>query len=275
MELYDKLVDTLQDLSKVKNFLKELSKENVLRNTDIWCCHVTYAFQSESTLYICMNVKELLARSRDEIWSLSDCNWTPTNNHLVHKRTLNHFARVAKWLSWLWVLICTVHLTICSCHVTYMFQREYTLYICLNIKELLARSRREIWSLSDCNWTRIHNHLVHKRTLNYLAKVAKWLNCVVSTYLYGAFDCMFLSCHVRVTEWIHTLYLHECQGTPWVFVYELSGCGFESSCSHLNFRFRACFEQGVPWHSGKYRMWIHSETRTWHDKNIQSNAPYR
>ena len=30
----------------------------------------------------------------------------------------------------------------------------------------------------------------------------------------------------------------------WLFVYELSGCGFESSCNHLNFRFRACFEQG-------------------------------
>ena len=56
----------------------------------------------------------------------------------------------------------------------------------------------------------------------------------------------------------------------WVFVYELSGCEFESSCSHLNFRFRACFEQGVPWDSGNYRVWIHSETRTWHDKNIQS-----
>ena len=56
----------------------------------------------------------------------------------------------------------------------------------------------------------------------------------------------------------------------WVFVYELSGCGFESSCSHFTFRFRACFEQGVPWHSGNYRVWIHSETRTWHDKNIQS-----
>ena len=61
----------------------------------------------------------------------------------------------------------------------------------------------------------------------------------------------------------------------WVFVYELNGCGFESSCSHLNFRFRACFEQEVPWHSGNYRVWIHSETRTWHDENIQSNAPYR
>ena len=25
--------------------------------------------------------------------------------------------------------------------------------------------------------------------------------------------CVFLSCHVRVSEWIHTLYLPECQGT--------------------------------------------------------------
>ena len=28
-------------------------------------------------------------------------------------------------------------------------------------------------NLSDCNWTRTHNHLVHKRTLNHLAKLAK------------------------------------------------------------------------------------------------------
>ena len=60
----------------------------------------------------------------------------------------------------------------------------------------------------------------------------------------------------------------------WVFVYQLSGCGFEPSCSHLNFRFLAFFEQGYSWHSGNYRAWIHSETRTWHD-NIQSNATYR
>ena len=55
----------------------------------------------------------------------------------------------------------------------------------------------------------------------------------------------------------------------WVFVYEVSGCGFESSRSHLNVRFRACFEQWVPWHSGNYRVWIQSETRTWHDKSLQ------
>ena len=73
-----------------------------------------------------------------------------------------------------------------------------------------------------------------------------------------------------------TSILRDCNWTPthnpngWVFVYELSGFGFESSCSHLNFRFHACSEQGVPWHSGNYRFWIHSETRSWHDKKIQS-----
>ena len=45
---------------------------------------------------------------------------------------------------------------------------------------------------------------------------------------------------------------------------------FVSPCSYLNFRYRASFEQGVPWHSGNYRVWIHSKTRPWHDKNIQS-----
>ena len=64
--------------------------------------------------------------------------------------------------------------------------------------------------ISDCNWTRTHNHLLHKWTLNHLAKLRPiWPN-------------------------------------GWVFAYELRGCGFESSCSHLDFRFRACFEQGVP-----------------------------
>ena len=28
-------------------------------------------------------------------------------------------------------------------------------------------------SLSDCNWSRIHKHLVHKQTLSHLTKLAK------------------------------------------------------------------------------------------------------
>ena len=64
-------------------------------------------------------------------------------------------------------------MTVCSYHLTCEFQSESTLYSYLNIKELLARSRCEIWRLSDCNWTRTHNQLICKRTFNHLAK---WLN---------------------------------------------------------------------------------------------------
>ena len=44
------------------------------------------------------------------------------------------------------------------------------------------------------NGTQTHNYLAQERTLNHLPKLAEWLSCVVSIYLYGAFDCMFLSC---------------------------------------------------------------------------------
>ena len=63
------------------------------------------------------------------------------------------------------------------------------LYSCLNNKKLLAQNRRDIWSLSDSNGIRTHNHLVRKRTLNHL--------------------------------------------NGWVFVYELSCCGFESRYFHV------------------------------------------
>ena len=33
-----------------------------------------------------------------------------------------------------------------------------------------------------------------------------------------------------------------------------SGCVFESRCSPLNFRYCACFMQGVSWHLGNYRL---------------------
>ena len=35
--------------------------------------HVMCTFQSESTLYSCLNVKELFTRNRRDIWSLNDC----------------------------------------------------------------------------------------------------------------------------------------------------------------------------------------------------------
>ena len=61
-------------------------------------------------------------------------------------------------------------LVVCYYHVTYAFGSESTLYSCLNVKELLARNRRDVWSLCNDNGIRTHNRLGRKRTLNHLAE---------------------------------------------------------------------------------------------------------
>ena len=63
-------------------------------------------------------------------------------------------------------------------------------------------------SVSDCKATWTHNHLVCKRTLPFSQTRPVWLN-------------------------------------GWVFVYKLSGYGFESPCNRLNFRCRPYFEATV------------------------------
>ena len=55
---------------------------------------VTYAFQSESTAYSCLNVKELFAQNRHDLWSLSDSIRILTHNHGFHKQKLNHLVLV-------------------------------------------------------------------------------------------------------------------------------------------------------------------------------------
>ena len=72
---------------------------------------------------------------------------------------------------------------------------------CFLVSKSISKKMHIKSFVSDCNWTRTHNYLVHKRTLNHLAKLIKWLSCVVSTYLYGVVECMVLSCHVHVSEW--------------------------------------------------------------------------
>ena len=45
--------------------------------------------------------------------------------------------------------------------------------VCLNVKELLAWGNCHIWSLSDNNGIRTHNHLVRKRKLKHLSKLVR------------------------------------------------------------------------------------------------------
>ena len=103
------------------------------------------------------------------------------------------------------------------------------------------------WLQQDLN----PHHFVHKRTLNNLAKIAylllfKWLSCVVSTYLYAAFVCVFLSFQIHYLEWVYTLQLPECQETlcskeEWYLkvkwlqqdIWKLSDCNRIQSHNHL------------------------------------------
>ena len=80
-------------------------------------------------------------------------------------------------------------MSVCSYHVTYAFLSVSTLYSCLNVKELLAQSRRKIWSLSDCNWTRTHHlvtELCNPQLLTHpfvLKNSYVYIHCIVAKYL--------------------------------------------------------------------------------------------
>ena len=161
--------------------------------------HVTYAFQSKSKLYCYLNIKEIFDQKRHDIWGLSNSNGTRTHNQLFRKRTLNHFAKLAKWLSCLLTtyLYGALDYVFLSCHE----RVSGWIYRYLNVKELLYWNKHNISSLTDsnCNGTQTHYHLIRKLTLIYLPRLAEWLTCAVSTYLYDAFDCVFLSCHIRIS----------------------------------------------------------------------------
>ena len=85
----------------------------------------------------------------------------------------------------------------CSYHATCVFQIQS------------AKIRR----LNGSKRIRTHNHLVCKWALSHLTEPAKWLSFLMSTYPFCAIDCMFSSSHVRVPEYIYTLYTTKCQET--------------------------------------------------------------
>ena len=60
----------------------------------------------------------------------------------------------------------------------------------------------------------------------------------------------------------------------WVFIYELSGCGFKSRCCHLKIRYCTLFRQRVPWHSSNHRVLIQFEKRLWFQIPLLSLKKY-
>ena len=100
----------------------------------------------------------------------------------------------------LWVLICTVHLTVCSCHVMCVFQSEW-LCVCLWTKWLLVRVQLQwgvefldIQATIECGFT-LKRICDMTRTYSHYSKFA--LNCSVQ--------------HLTDMEWKYT--------TPQTFVH--------------------------------------------------------
>ena len=72
-------------------------------------------------------------------------------------------------------------------HVKCEFQSESTLY---SLHEYQGTTCSKQASYLKFKWQQRDSNPQSKWTLNHLAKRAKWLSCVVSTYLYRPFDCM-------------------------------------------------------------------------------------
>ena len=100
-------------------------------------------FQSESTLYICLNVKELHARKGSTKRLKHAGNLFRKNLQL---KDINSRLKATKIIG-----------------QRKAFYRQ-------RIPESSC-TRKETVDID--NWTQTHNHLVHKQTLNHLAKLAK------------------------------------------------------------------------------------------------------
>ena len=121
-----------------------------------------------------------------------------------------------------------------SCHVS-ISERIHKLYF-LECQGT-SSSKQELYLISKLlQGSGTHNHLVQKNALNHLPKATKWVSWIVSRYLYGAFDCMSLSCPIRILEGIHTLYFPECLALPYPNksdTWNLSDCNGTRNHKHL------------------------------------------
>ena len=89
---------------------------------------------------------------------------------------------------------------------------------------------------------------------------------------YLSVRCIWLSCHVTYAFQSQFKFCN-CLNVKELLAQSRSKIGRLSDCNSR--KFRTCFEQLVPWYAGNYRVWIHSETGRWYEKNIQSNGPCR
>ena len=179
----------------------------------------------------CLNVKQLLVWSRLDIWSLNGRNRIRTKNHLVSKRTLNHFAKLAKWLC------CVLHLHACFYHVTYEFQSESRLYSLPECQGTPCSKQAPFlkfkWRQPDSNPQRLSS-----QTKTQAFSQTSQMIELCSEYL--SVRCIWLCVIIKSRTSF--------------------GVNPHSIVAPLIFSYGTCFEQEVSWHSRKLQsmnsLWI-------------------
>ena len=84
------LFEVINDFIKFTYLKKKIGKQKANKNLEIYML----------LWFAQVNELKYFRDSLSEFWSLSDCNWTWTHNHLVYKRL-----SVRLWAKWLWVLV--------------------------------------------------------------------------------------------------------------------------------------------------------------------------
>ena len=117
----------------------------------------------------------------------------------------------------LWILICTVHLTVGSYHVTYAFVKE-----CQGTpSSKQAGNLKFKWLQQDSNPQNIQATIECGFTMKRVRNMIRTYSQMLRTDKYSQHSSIIWP------VWLN----------GWVFNYELSGCGFESRCSHLGLCF--------------------------------------
>ena len=87
-------------------------------------------------------------------------------------------------------------------------------------------------------------------------------------------DMIFTPVHCLGKNSQHNLIIWPAWLNGWMFVYKLDGWGFESYCCHLSSGMGLASSKDFLDNQANYRVFIHSEARTWHDNIIKLNTLY-
>ena len=119
-------------------------------------------------------------------------------------------------------------------NITYMFRvNRYSIIAWMSRNSLLETSA--ILNFRWLQWESNPDRLDPQQALNYLVKLAKWLNCVVGNIWKVHWLCIFIVPNAHYNECTYytqhaIITLWSVWVNSWLFIYKLSGCRFQSRC---------------------------------------------